>query len=247
MGQRKPIGRRLAPEDRERQILDEAVRFFAEAGFDGNTRDLAKRLGITQPLLFRYFATKDELIERAYQEVFPQKWYREWDALLDDAKRPLRERLLAFYTDYATKFLTYENIRLFLFARLSENPLFKPYMRDSRDRISQRLVQKVVRALYIENGIPQPANGQFSERDLEIVWGFQESVMYYGIRCVVHGMPPAADIEALLALKVDTFLEGARAMIARKRPAQPRRIVRASSAKAPSTTRAPLRPGSTRS
>jgi hypothetical protein len=36
--------RRLDPEDREREIVDGAVAFFAEVGFEGGLRDLAKRL-----------------------------------------------------------------------------------------------------------------------------------------------------------------------------------------------------------
>jgi AcrR family transcriptional regulator len=35
--------RRLDPADREREIVDGAVAFFAEVGFDGGLRDLAKR------------------------------------------------------------------------------------------------------------------------------------------------------------------------------------------------------------
>ena len=45
--------KRLTPSDREQEIIDEAVQFFAEVGFGGRTRDLAKRIGITQPLLYR--------------------------------------------------------------------------------------------------------------------------------------------------------------------------------------------------
>src|SRR6202045_438182 len=51
--------RRLDPEDREREILDGAVAFFAEVGFDGGLRDLATRLGINHQNVFRYFPTKD--------------------------------------------------------------------------------------------------------------------------------------------------------------------------------------------
>ena len=47
-----------AREARERQIVEGAVAYFAEVGLDGQTRELARRLGITQPLLFRYFPTK---------------------------------------------------------------------------------------------------------------------------------------------------------------------------------------------
>ena len=61
--------KRLTPSDREQEIIDEAVQFFAEFGFNGRTRDLAKRIVITQPLLYRYFPTKDDLIERVFKEV----------------------------------------------------------------------------------------------------------------------------------------------------------------------------------
>ncbi len=45
------LRKRLPREERERLIVDEAVRFFAEVGFEGQTRALAERLGVTQPLL----------------------------------------------------------------------------------------------------------------------------------------------------------------------------------------------------
>src|SRR3546814_1522468 len=61
---------RLPRAERERLIVEGAVQFFAEVGFGGDTRELAKRLNITHPLLFRYFASKNALIERVYQEVF---------------------------------------------------------------------------------------------------------------------------------------------------------------------------------
>jgi hypothetical protein len=40
--------------EREREIVRGAVAYFAEVGFEGSTRDPAARLGITQPLLYRY-------------------------------------------------------------------------------------------------------------------------------------------------------------------------------------------------
>ena len=40
---------RLSPTDREKQIVDGAIAYFSEVGFSGQTRELSKRLGITQP------------------------------------------------------------------------------------------------------------------------------------------------------------------------------------------------------
>ena len=92
---RKPLKtrrrKRLAAADRERQILIGAIRYFAEVGFNGQTRQLAERLGITQPLLYRYFPTKRDLIERVFGEVFLKRMDPGWGALITDRSRPLAE------------------------------------------------------------------------------------------------------------------------------------------------------------
>ena len=95
--------KRLTAADREQQILAEAVRFFAEVGFNGHTRELAQRLHITQPLLYRYFPTKQDLIERVFKEVFFTRVDPEWAKLISDRSRPLEERLIEFYQHYAAR------------------------------------------------------------------------------------------------------------------------------------------------
>ena len=65
---RKNARIRLSRKEREQQIIDGAVRYFAEVGFGGQTRELARRLGISQSLLFRYFPTKDDIVKRVYEE-----------------------------------------------------------------------------------------------------------------------------------------------------------------------------------
>src|SRR3546814_18140511 len=69
---------RLPRAERERLIVEGAVQFFAEVGCGGDTRELAKRLNITHPVIFRYFARKKALIERGYQEVFIGRRNRTW-------------------------------------------------------------------------------------------------------------------------------------------------------------------------
>src|ERR1700710_2341335 len=80
--QSKKAYRRLAPADRRRQIIEAAVSYFSEVGFDGATRALAERLGVTQPLIYRYFPSKDELIRAVYEEVYTGRWRDEWLELL---------------------------------------------------------------------------------------------------------------------------------------------------------------------
>ena len=88
--------RRLAAGDREQQIVDEAMRFFAEVGFAGQTRELAQRLGISQPLLYRYFPTKQDLIERVFDEVYINRIDPTWYSLVQDRSKSLHDRLCEF-------------------------------------------------------------------------------------------------------------------------------------------------------
>ena len=68
--------RRMAPDERERLILEEATRYFAEYGLGGGTLELARRLGITQPLLYKYFPTKNAMIEKVFDGLFRGHWTR---------------------------------------------------------------------------------------------------------------------------------------------------------------------------
>jgi hypothetical protein len=61
---------RMDPDNRERMILEGAVRFFAKRGFAAHTRELAEELGVSQSLVFHYFGSKEALIERVYQRNF---------------------------------------------------------------------------------------------------------------------------------------------------------------------------------
>jgi AcrR family transcriptional regulator len=51
--------------ERHREILAAALDLIAESGYHGaSLRELAKRLGISQPSLYHYFASKEELVEQ---------------------------------------------------------------------------------------------------------------------------------------------------------------------------------------
>src|ERR1700729_3138383 len=88
-------GKRMAPEDRELQIVEKAIDHFATHGFSGSTRELAKQIGVTQPLLYRYFPSKEALIDRVYNEIY--RWDPQWESLIADRSIPLQERLCTLY------------------------------------------------------------------------------------------------------------------------------------------------------
>src|ERR1700754_1208762 len=88
-----PKRRNMRAADRERAIVDEAIRFFAERGFEGQTRELAKRMGITHSAIYRHFPSKEALIERVYEEVYLSRWSSSWGPLIRDRNLSLQARL----------------------------------------------------------------------------------------------------------------------------------------------------------
>lgn len=55
-------GARMAGEERRQQILDVAMRLFSERGFRGTTtKEIAHSAGVSEAMVFRHFATKQEL------------------------------------------------------------------------------------------------------------------------------------------------------------------------------------------
>jgi AcrR family transcriptional regulator len=204
--------RRLPPDERERLIAAAAIRFFAEKGFEGQTRELARRLGITQPLLYRYFPSKEALIERVYQEVFVGHWKPEWEVLLADRRLPLRDRLLRFYREYAQLILSYEWVRLFTFSGLKGLDLNARFLQLLRDRVFPRVVAEVRHAY----GGPSPSEVPIREAEIEIVWSLHAALFYLGVRRWIYGLPIPSDLDQAVADKVAAFLDGAPAVMARE-------------------------------
>ena len=57
-----PVASRMAADERRRQIVTVAMRLFSERGFRGTTtKEIAQAAGVSEAIIFRHFATKDEL------------------------------------------------------------------------------------------------------------------------------------------------------------------------------------------
>jgi AcrR family transcriptional regulator len=216
--------KRLPRDERERLIAREAVLFFCEVGFDGNTRELAKRLGITQPLLYRYFPSKDALIERVYQEVYLNRWNPHWEEILDDRTRPLRERVVAFYKDYAKAILTYEWVRVWMFSGLRGMDLNARYLRILRERIYTRVIREIRR----EHGLPSPSEVPIGEMEFELVWALHASIFYIGVRKWIYGLSIPENVDAVVEQLATSFLDGVPKVIASLVKPKPRETNRRS-------------------
>jgi AcrR family transcriptional regulator len=200
---------RLAREARERLIVDGAIRFFAEVGFGGHTRELARQLGMSQSLLFKYFPTKDNLIDRVYEEVYLSRWNPYWEVLLTNNKLPLRQRLVRFYSEYARRIMDYHWIRIFLYAGLLGSEINKNYL----DLLRTRIIYKICHALREEAGLPRLSDDGLIQRELQLVWALQGSILYLAIQRHVYRNLPDEGIDAIIEDRVDAFLDGALSVV----------------------------------
>lgn len=201
--------KRMGREEREALIVREAVIYFAEHGFEGNTRDLAKRIGITQPLLYRYFPSKDSLIERVYQEVYVSRWDPAWEALLRDRSRPLVERLVEYYQAYAAAVYDYVWVRIFMYSGLKGVDINDRYLSIVRTKV----LEPICVELRFEAGLPGPDETPLKDAELELVWGLHGTFFYRATRHFVYGQPMTDDPNAAIEHDVRTFARGAAATL----------------------------------
>ncbi|CAN1560195.1 AcrR Transcriptional regulator [Rhabdaerophilaceae bacterium] len=191
---KRPTKRRLSSDERRQMIIDEAVRYFAEVGFSGPTRDLASRIGITQPLLYQYFSSKSELNEAVFARVYLDRLNPHWPALLADRTRPMRERLVQFYGEYTEAIFTYEWMRIFMFAGLAGEPLNRRYLEHVRDM----LLNPVLAEMNERRGSNSP--------DIEDIWNLHGSIAYLGIRKFIYLLPVPDDHGPVVTRAIDRFL-----------------------------------------
>lgn len=203
--------RRLPPEERERDIAEHAVRYFAEVGFDADTRALAREMGVTQSLIFRYFPTKEALVDRVYREVYVGRWKPAWEALIADRTRPLPDRLKELYVDYSHTALTRDWVRIFLFSGLRGHDINSRYLATLRKRILEPVAAEVRAYL----GLPTPAKIPLLEEEVELVWSINARVFYYGQRNWVFNVPARVDVDRLVEFTIDAFVESAKVLVPR--------------------------------
>lgn len=198
----KPRKKRLSSVERRQEFITMAIEFFAEEGFESSTRDLARYLGVTQPLLYRYFPSKDDLIKEVYQTVYLNRWREEWDVLLCDRATPLRERLQKFYEEYTDVIFTREWMRIFLFSGLKGVEINRWYVGLVKDRILVRILTEYRAEMGLKPN-PQP-----SPEELESVWVMHGGIFYYGVRKHIYESPVLADKARMISNTLDVFLKG---------------------------------------
>lgn len=206
---------RLAPTDRSDQILKGAIRFFAKHGFSGQTRELAAELGISKGLLYRYFPSKDDLIDRIYDEMFVRRWKPDWDAILVDRSVPLLARLKRFYLDYSKMLHEYEWGRIYLYSGLDGATIAQRFAK----LVTARIYEPIIGELRHEFGLPDVKSQPMTEPEAELMWALHGGLFYIGIRKWVYRVAPPRDVEGTVARAVERIYADARELMrAGRRP-----------------------------
>jgi AcrR family transcriptional regulator len=193
---------RMAPDERERMILDAAIHFFAKHGFSAQLRELARELKVSQGLIYRYFSSKQALLDRVYEHNFSRRWDPSWETLLADRKLPLRQRLTEFYTRYLAAIDDPEWIRLVMYSGLDGNDLTRRYIRSH----VEGLLRLIARECRVLEG--KKISGEPSQAEMELVWHLHSTVIYYLVRKHIFRTATVKDANTLVTMMIDDFLSG---------------------------------------
>ncbi len=199
-GHPSPRRKRMASEERREEFLSKAIEFFAQEGFESSTRELARRLGVTQPLLYRYFPSKNDLISEVYDRVYVQRWRDEWAELLTDRSRPVRERLVEFYTAYTDVVFKDEWMRIFLFSGLKGVDINRRYMKLVRERILEPILREIRHEAGLKDTEP-------TEEEVEFAWITHGGIFYYGVRTLIYEASVLNNQAFVIETSIDAFLK----------------------------------------
>lgn len=204
-GKKPAKRRRLSSEERRQEFISKAVEFFAEEGFQSSTRELARRLGVTQPLLYRYFPSKDDLISEVYNLVYLNRWRPEWEGLLADRSRPVRDRMVEFYHAYTDVVFNRDWMRIFMFSGLKGVDINVRYLK----LVRQRILEPIVRECRHEAGF---APRQATEREIDYAWVMHGGIFYFGVRKLVYERAAGLDDKSFM---IEAALDGFIAQLTR--------------------------------
>ena len=136
----QPVGARMNAEDRKLQILRVAVSLFSQRGFGGTTtKEIAQAAGVSEAMVFRHFATKQEL----YSEILDHK------ACSGDAMNP--EQMVAEALKQKDDRAVFEQLALGALDHHERDPEFQRLLMHAAlegHELAEMFFEKFVRRVY---------------------------------------------------------------------------------------------------
>ena len=195
--------------EREKVILESAIRFFAEHGFEGQTRELAKRIGITHSAIYRHFPSKEALVERVYEHVYLGSWQKHWGELIQDRSQPLEARLIRFYSEYVDQIFSFDWVRIFIFAGLKSFDINERYLAMVMKTVGTPTLHEVRQEFGLTPKAP------IGWREQELFWGLHGRIFYLALRKFVYGLPVPQEEQrqTVVTDAVRQFMSGTRQVL----------------------------------
>lgn len=194
----------LSRSEREQQIIEGAIRFFSEQGLSGQTRELSASLGIAQPLLYRYFPSKQALIHRIFIEAFQNRWNDQWKVMILDGSAPIGSRFKQFYQEFDRSILTREWVRLFVYSELEGYG----YSRKVLAKLKSDIFVPLCLALRQHYGFNGLQDTPVTKQEVEMILQLHGVILYNAIRKHVYGLKISVTTDRVLD-NLLFYLEGA--------------------------------------
>ena len=197
--------KRIPQEERRTQIIDAAIALFANKGFKGTTtREIACAAGISEAIIFRHFATKEDLYDAIIAHTL-EKRFRAWEQ--EEGLLQLPSDLEAALKIYAHAYIRRNRedptfIRLMLYSALEDHKFRERFLEVYRSpyltTISKTLDEGISRGDY------RPVNPRLTIR------AFFWALLHYCIHRFVAQTqsPDLDDEEAVVDNLVNVFMRG---------------------------------------
>jgi AcrR family transcriptional regulator len=199
---------RLPAHDRRAQILDAAFEVFSEKGFHGaRTRELAKRAGVSEALVFSHFPTKEALIRAiidrvGFEDLVPFLEQRLGSLAPREALLVIAERLLTNLRDRPHVF------RVVFFGLLETPEMAATFYQKFLSRLLA-LETRLFRRAFAEGA---GHDGSRAADPAVVARSFHGSLMYYNMAgAIVRLEPIPSDPKSLARSIVNLYLPEARA------------------------------------
>ncbi|WNG43145.1 TetR/AcrR family transcriptional regulator [Archangium minus] len=125
--------------EKEEAIVQAMLELVAEHGFHGTSTDMiASRAGVGAGTIYRYFATKDELVLRVYDRIKGDGASLIFKS--DDLELPLRERLRRVWLNNVHALLTHRG-EFFFLEQFYNSPYVKQVPPETLERFARPMVQ----------------------------------------------------------------------------------------------------------
>ena len=196
--------RRLPAQERRARILLEAASFFAAEGLSASTRDLADRMGIRQALLYKYFPSKEALIENVLEAVVKADWNSQFQSIISNRTILLEDRLRMIFLGQLEN-ETELSLRLLLHAVLGGSKLPISLF----DELDKTLVLPLVIEWRNIHNLPTIQSLPLMVGERELVFGFYGSIIFYAILQHLYRSNVCDNKNAVTKLYVEAFLKGA--------------------------------------